>query len=299
MIEVNEQSNDQNSIVINNKNPKLNSNPTDIDFSNTILEIEVLNSSTIANGTKIKINKDGLISGSLRNKKDQITYFGYSDDNVNNTINENNSLDYALPKRHNEKIGRYFKIEFKKESNEFYIKDLGNNNIGTFIKIDNIICLRDNTMINIGDSYLVCYFGDTFEETEPESIKVELVNGKNLHGRGYKLKVKLFDKNNLNEQKEFIFDKNQKIVHIGRKKHGNQIELDDNLASKINTTIEYDSRIGWTLKDGDEIIKENGDKKRIFSTNGTWILAVDNTKIYEGLIFKINFNLFRCSFTKI
>ena len=298
MIEIKEQNNDQNSNC--NKNPLLNSNPTDIDFSNTILEIEVLNSSTIANGTKIQINKDGLISGSLRNKKDQITYFGYSDDNTDNTINENNSLDYALPKKHNEKIGRYFKIEFKKEFNEFYIKDLGNNNLGTFIKIDNIIGLRDNTMINIGDSYLVCFFGESFDETEPESIKVESANGKNnLHGRGCKLKVKLFDKNNLTEQKEYIFGKNQKIVRIGRKKHGNQIELDDNLVSKINAIIEYDSRIGWTIKDGDEIIKDNGDKKRIYSTNGTWILAVENTKIYEGLTFKINFNLFRCSFIKI
>lgn len=298
MIELNEPI-DQNSLTSINKN-KINSKPniSTNDFSNSILELEVLSSSSIVGGTKIKINKDGLISGSLRNKKDQITYFGYKDESVNNTDNEDNSLDYVLPKKHNEKIGRYFKIEYKNETNEFYLRDLGNNSMGTFIKIENSIGLRDNTMINIGDSYLVCYFGETFDETESESIKIELANSKNLHGRGYKLKIKLFDKNNLTEQKEFIFDKTQKIIHIGRKKHGNQIELDDGLASKTNTTIEYDNKIGWVIKDGDEIIKNNGDKKRVYSTNGTWILAIDNTKIYDGLIFKINFNLFRCNFIK-
>ena len=38
-----------------------------------------MNSATISLGTKLKINKFGLIGNSLRNKKDNITYFGFID----------------------------------------------------------------------------------------------------------------------------------------------------------------------------------------------------------------------------
>ena len=42
----------------------------------------------------------------------------------------------------------------------------------------------------------------------------------------------------------------------------------------------------------------NGNIIRKESTNGTWFLAVEDFKIYNGMIFKGNFNLFYCNITK-
>lgn len=237
------------------------------------------------------------MDGSLRNKTDNILYFGYNNNSGTANI-ENNSLDYVIPQKYNEKVGRYFQIKYHIDTNEYSIKDLGNS-MGTFIKIEDSFPLRNNSMINIGDSYLVFYFGEAIEENDSGSLKISPSNFKNINGKGYKLKVKLFDKNNHRENKEYIFNNIKKKIYIGRINHNNDIEIEDHLSSKINSIIEYNNKIGWIIKDGNEIIKKNGDKKRIFSTNGTWLLAVENTKIYDGLVFKINFNLFRCSFVKI
>ena len=85
-----------------------------------ILQLTVMSSTTITLGTKLKIDKNGLMEGSLRNKKDNITYFGYMDiDNINN-YDESIIVDYILPQKQykneddNEEkyIGRYFQISY-------------------------------------------------------------------------------------------------------------------------------------------------------------------------------------------
>ena len=263
-----------------------------------ILELEVLNSSSFPIGTRIKIDQFGLIEGSLRNAKDNITYFGFLENSENNTnekdkINDNNSIDYLLPLKHCEKYGRFFKIQYITKLNEYIIKDLGNG-LGTFIKIQDSINIRKNSMINIGDSYLIFNFVDSNEE------KNEKENGNgngNTNGINKKLKVKIFDSKNNNDIKESIFDNNSiNKIHIGRKNHGNDIELNDHLSSKINCVIQYIDDNGWIIKDGNEVILKNGDIKRNSSTNGTWFLANENIKIINNLIFKSNFSIFKCNF---
>ena len=59
--------------------------------------------------------------------------------------------------------------------------------------------------------------------------------------------------------------------------------------------IRYNSIKGWMIKDGSDIILKNGEIMRNFSKNGTWILASDNIKITDKMIFKSNFNIFKCS----
>ena len=149
-------------------------------------------------------------------------------------------------------------------------------------------------MINIGDSYLIFNFVDSNEE------KNEKENGNgnaNANGINKKLKVKIFDSKNNNDIKESIFDNNSiNKIHVGRKNHGNDIELNDHLSSKINCVIQYIDENGWILKDGNEVILKNGDIKRSSSTNGTWFLANENIKIINNLIFKSNFSIFRCTF---
>ena len=149
-------------------------------------------------------------------------------------------------------------------------------------------------MINIGDSYLIFYFNEKEEDKNNEKKE----NG-NTNGINKKLKVKLFESKNNNEIKEFTFDNiPDKKINIGRANHGNDIELNDHLSSKINCVVHYNNEKGWIIKDGNEVISKNGDIKRNLSTNGTWLLAIENIKIVDKLIFKSNFNIFRCNLIK-
>ena len=89
-----------------------------------ILEITVIGSQSMSFGTKIKIDKMGLIGKSLRNIKSNITYFGFIEDlNLNNENNEN-SIDYLIPQKKFEDeendnvkfIGRFFRIYFNNKN---------------------------------------------------------------------------------------------------------------------------------------------------------------------------------------
>ena len=148
-------------------------------------------------------------------------------------------------------------------------------------------------MVNIGDSYLIFYFIGANGEKKNEKKENVNVNGVNM-----KLKIKLFESNN-NGMKEFNFENNpSNKIRIGRKNHGNDIELSDHLSSRVNCIIKYNEEKGWILMDGNEVILKDGDIKKNSSTNGTWFLAIENIKIVENLIFKSNFSIFKCSFVK-
>ena len=58
----------------------------------------------------------------------------------------------------NRYFGRHFQIHFNTNLMKYYLKDLGNG-FGTFIKIQSETLLKDNSLINIGDSYIVCTLG--------------------------------------------------------------------------------------------------------------------------------------------
>ena len=234
--------------------------------------------------------------------KDGITYFGNLD-NINSNLNitykeennekeEDNSIDFNIPVKHCDKYGRFFKIQYIPKLNEYIIKDL-HKGFGTFIKIQESMFLRHKSLINIGDSYLVFLFTDN--ETD--------INNKDImYGQNCNLNIKLYEKSDnkdVNINKEFNYNTEFKNnIKIGRKNHGNDIELNDNLSSKINCVIRYENNKGWIIKDGYEIIKKNGEIERNFSKNGTWFLAKDNIKIIDKMIFKSNFNVFKCNFIK-
>lgn len=251
-----------------------------------------MNSSTLPYGTKIQIGVNGLIKDSLRKSKDGITYFGFTDDLDNNNLDPKNAIDFLLPQKHNEKCGRYFQIMYNENMCQYLLKDLGNG-LGAFVKVKDFFIISNNSMVNIGDSYLVFYFGEVFDSnyTNKESCST-------IGGLGHKLKVKLFDKNRKDEFKEFEFGEQSHFIRVGRKKHGNDIELEDPLVSKVNSIIKYNNKFGWIIQDGSETVTTNGEIKITESTNGTWFLAMEHTPIYDGLIFKINFTLFNCRFIK-
>ena len=257
-----------------------------------ILEITVIGSQSMSYGTKIKIDKMGLIGKSLRNIKSNITYFGFIEDlNLNNEKNDN-SIDYLIPQKKFEDeendnlkfIGRFFRIYFNTKNLNYYLRDLGNC-LGTYVKVKESIILKNEDMINVGDTFLIFHFENDKSKNNSNN---DIIN----------IQITELNKNNESQNREFSFNSSKKIIRIGRKKYNNDIELNDHLVSKVNCNIQYDEKNGWKIKDGNEIISENGESKITNSTNGTWILAIDDFLIYENMIFKSNLNLFRCNFIK-
>ena len=257
-----------------------------------ILEITVIGSQSMSYGTKIKIDKMGLIGKSLRNIKSNITYFGFIEDlNLNNEKNDN-SIDYLIPQKKFEDeendnlkfIGRFFRIYFNTKNLNYYLRDLGNC-LGTYVKVKESIILKNEDMINVGDTYLIFNFEN---DKSKNNTNNDIIN----------IQIAELNKNNESQNRKFSFNSSKKIIRIGRKKYNNDIELNDHLVSKVNCNIQYDEKNGWKIKDGNEIITETGENKITNSTNGTWILAIDDFLIYDNMIFKSNLNLFRCNFSK-
>ena len=257
-----------------------------------ILEITVIGSQSMSYGTKIKIDKMGLIGKSLRNIKSNITYFGFIEDLSLNNENNENSIDYLIPQKKFEDeetdnvkfIGRFFRIYFNTKNLNYYLRDLGNC-LGTYVKVKESIILKNEDMINVGDTYLIFNFEN---DKSKNNTNNDIIN----------IQIAELNKNNESQNRKFSFNSSKKIIRIGRKKYNNDIELDDHLVSKVNCNIQYDEKNGWKIKDGNEIITETGENKITNSTNGTWILAIDDFLIYDNMIFKSNLNLFRCNFIK-
>ena len=257
-----------------------------------ILEITVIGSQSMSYGTKIKIDKMGLIGKSLRNIKSNITYFGFIEDLSLNNENNENSIDYLIPQKKfddeetdNVKfIGRFFRIYFNTKNLNYYLRDLGNC-LGTYVKVKESIILKNEDMINVGDTYLIFNFEN---DKSKNNTNNDIIN----------IQIAELNKNNESQNRKFSFNSSKKIIRIGRKKYNNDIELNDHLVSKVNCNIQYDEKNGWKIKDGNEIITETGENKITNSTNGTWILAIDDFLIYDNMIFKSNLNLFRCNFIK-
>ena len=179
---------------------------------------------------------------------------------------------------------------------KYYIKDLGIG-LGTFIKITDYFLPKDNSLVNIGDSFLVINFDSEIKHLD-EHQSLSTIESK-YQGIDKKIIIKVFEEDNSTKSRNTItytFNPNEnKVIKIGRKNHGNDIELNDTMISKTNTTIEYSDKKGWILKDG-KYEKNNSIKEMKQSTNGTWVLVIDEHPITDGMIFKGHFNLFCCDF---
>ena len=164
-----------------------------------------------------------------------------------------------------------------------------NKGIGTFIKIQDSMYLRNKSIINIGDVYLVIIFCDKGEN-------INNINKNDIYGFNCDLKIKVYN----NNEKEYYYEKEkEKDIKIGRVNYANDIELNDSLASKVNCVIRYNNIKGWIIKDGSDSILKNGEIMRNFSKNGTWISVNDNIQITDKMIFKSNFNIFKCDFLQV
>ena len=174
--------------------------------------------------------------------------------------------------------GRHFKIYFNPSNLKYYIKDMGSGK-GCFLKIKNEVILKNNTLISIGDSFMVISY-----------------NEKECNDTNLKLNIKVFSNECKNEL--FCFDQRIKNISIGRSSKAN-VFINDSMLSRIHCSIIFQNN-NWILRDGCKDQKlvysnmENGKIEEIWeeSTNGTWIYLSEETEIENNMIFKANDTLF-------
>ena len=231
-----------------------------ISKTNKLLDLEILSSWNLPKGFLLHINRFG-IENSLRKKYDGITFFGYEKENHDS--NKNYNIDYIISPKDlsiiDEKyIGRHFQIKYDENINNYYIKDLGFG-FGVFVKLDKEILIKQNLLINIGETYIIFYINKN------------------------ELKLKIFRDSEKTIEYTFNGEENDYIL-IGRN-NNSDVYIEDKMLSRIQCNIFYKND-GWFLKDGDLQGKA--------STNRTWFYCSDETLIYNEMIFKTNHILFKC-----
>ena len=93
------------------------------------------------------------------------------------------------------------------------------------------------------------------------------------------------------------FQPTKSTIRIGRNSNC-EVVVEDHLLSRIHCTIVYRKNIGWIIRDGVYNKNKDGSIEMKPSTNGTWLYALEDMPIYEGMIIKSNNNLFKFSFLK-
>ena len=165
----------------------------------------------------------------------------------------------------------FFKIYYNYDKDTYYLKDMGIG-YGTFYKIDEETIIKENYIINIGESYLIFSIKKTNSE-----------DNQNLNEDDLILKIYL---NDGQSEPMFIQKDNNKRYKIGRSEKCDVVIRDKEL-SRIHCILYYLEN-NWYIKDGND--------KGIESTNGTWIYALDDIEIKEGMIFKSNSCNFSCKY---
>ena len=176
--------------------------------------------------------------------------------------NNNNLISTSFEKNKS----AFFKIFYDYDKHIYYLMDLGIG-YGTFFKIEEDIIIKENSIINIGESYLIFSFKQKNLENEDE------LNEDDLYLKIY---------SNEGEYDPMIIPANDRIYQIGRSDKC-EIYIRDRMLSRIHCIIFYIDN-NWYIKDGNE------------STNGTWLYANEETEIKEGMKFKSNSCNFYCKF---
>ena len=123
------------------------------------------------------------------------------------------------------------------------------------------------------------YFGRHFQIIKNNNIE-----------NGSILNVKIFSSNS--KIKSLVFTPSDSPFTIGRKSE-NAIFIEDNMLSRIHSTIKYKNK-KWYIRDG-YIINKNNNEEVKKSTNGTWIYAFEDTIIKDKMTFKASHYLFDCN----
>ena len=186
-----------------------------------------------------------------------------------NKNNNNNNLMSTNSFEKNKNA--FFKIFYDYDKHIYYLMDLGIG-YGTFFKIEEDIIIKENSIINIGECYLIFSFKQKNADNEDD------VNEDDLYLKIY---------SNEREYEPMIIPaNNDRIYQIGRSDKCD-VYIKDKMLSRIHCIIFYIDN-NWYIKDGNE----NGNE----STNGTWLYANEEIEIKEGMKFKSNSCNFYCKF---
>ena len=239
------------------------------------LTLKVVSSTCLPANSILRIMADGY-EYSLRGAHDGVTYFGCKKrgkrkETIKGEI-ENDIVmaiaDKEIAEKHR---GRHFEITYRPDQQSYWIRDLGVG-FGAFLRVDEKTRLRDNTLINIGESFIVV----NLDSTERSKLKLKLFGGP------CKGEVFYFS------AEDFV----ESFIHIGRVATS-EIVIEDSLISKCHASVFIEAGV-WYLVDGDL------DKGRS-STNGTWYVSCrlylnDSCELREGMVFKANQTLFEVHF---
>ena len=187
-------------------------------------------------------------------------------------FNEKNNNNNAVINSTEKNINIFFKIYYNYDKDLYYLVDMGVG-YGTFYKIEEETIIRENTIINIGESYLIFSFNKNNLEENQE------INEDDLFLKIYSSEGKY---------NPMIITKNEdnKIYKIGRTEKCDVV-IRDKMLSRVHCILYYLDN-NWYIKDGNEIGNE--------STNGTWLYALEDIEIKEGMKFKSNSCNFFCKY---
>lgn len=183
-------------------------------------------------------------------------------------------------------LGKHFHIRFDPVRVKYYLKDLGHG-FGTFVKINKSTLIKPNSLVNIGENYLVFTFGienDGIDErTGMNNLNNDSVDNEKI------INIKIFS--GIIKHTVYSYSPSKSPFTIGRSPE-NEVIIEEGMLSRIHCTVEYFDN-NWYISDGNTLNKNN--IKR--STNGTWIYALEEIEIFDQMTFKANHNLFVCSFS--
>lgn len=244
-----------------------------------ILSIEILQSGSDTAGKIWTITPYGC-KQSKRKSNDGYTYFGYEE------LQTDSNMDYIIQPKDGIVDQRYygvhFQIRFNKTDARYYIKDMGHG-LGTFIKWNDWLQLKNKSLINIGENYIVFTWG-----FDSEMQIMEKFSGHTSESYQDIINVKIFSGDIKHGMVQFTPDK--EMFTIGRN-HDCDIPINDNLLSRVHCTVKYKDGY-WYLRDG-SVLEDNKYKK---STNSSWEFAYEEVEIYEKMTIKASHNLFICSY---
>jgi len=241
-------------LIIVNENNNDNIKKKESSYENNLI-LEIMTSWNLPEGYKLTIkNKQGLENSLIKrnikegnNEDRNIVYFGFQREE---DLNSNPKIDYLLyPKEDfydSKFIGKHFQIRYDTDNKLYYLKDLGFG-FGTFIKLTNDIKLKDNFLINIGETYIVFSLNIENEEIENSNKNDELTKDKNY------LNIKVFSGDEKCDNYNFDYFSNPTIL-IGRNEICD-IMIEDKMLSRVHCAVffvnsENDEERGWYLKDG-------------------------------------------------
>lgn len=206
------------------------------------LRIKVQNSNVIPKGTIIDITPLGL-TFTKRKIQDGVVYFA----NKRKTFPKRDvTADFVIPTiTVPETREPHFLIYFSLDTEKFVLRDLGVGN-GTFIKVEETYSIADNSLINVGDSYILMMILKKNSKDSLPSLCMKIYSGTRIGELMY-----------FYAQECYVRE-----VYIGRGKDC-QVQIDDTMISNHQATVFFSSQKGWMLVDGDLSTQRP-------STNGTW-----------------------------